>query len=240
MKKTITFETKCWENDWETIIKHGGYQRKLKSFEVDVFDKKILIINNVNNPNLVCNEADELIKQNIIDEWFLVDNHKDEVLDYFNIDFDSFNGGYYYSISELVAIYFSNTDYLLHLSSDTNVEINLEKNWINSAIQVMDNNGKVISANPVWNHSFENAKSDSRGIENEDWYFIQRFSDQCYLIPLKHFKKQIYNEKHYLSDIHFPKYGGELFEKRVYSHIMNNDLTTITNKRISYMHPNYF
>jgi hypothetical protein len=239
-KKTITFETKCWENDWESIIKNGGYQRKLLSFKDNQFDKKILIINNVNDVALVCSEADKLVKQQIIDEWFLVDDYKEEVLNYFNIDFNSFKGGYYYSISELVSIYLSNTDYLLHLSSDTNVEINHDSDWVNVGVNIMEKNSKVICANPVWNHSFMNAKSDSKGDEDNDWFYIQRFSDQCYLIPLKHFKEKIYNEHNDLSDIHFPKYGGELFEKRVYSHIMNNDLTTITNKRITYMHPNYF
>ena len=107
-KKTITFETKCWENDWESIIKNGGYQRKLLSFKDNQFDKKILIINNVNDVALVCSEADKLVKQQIIDEWFLVDDYKEEVLNYFNIDFNSFKGGYYYSISELVSIYLSN------------------------------------------------------------------------------------------------------------------------------------
>ena len=240
MKKTITFETKCWENDWESIIKNGGYQRKLDSFKENQFDKKILIINNVNDASLVCKEADKLIEQGIIDEWFLVENHKEEVLNFFNIDINSFQGGYYYSISELLAIYVSKTDYLLHLSSDSNVEINHNIDWVNSAIEIMEKKSNVISANPVWNHAFNNAKSDSNGNEDDEWYYIQRFSDQCYLIPVEHFKQKIYNEKNDLSDIHFPKYGGELFEKRVYSHIMNNDLTTITNKRITYMHPNYF
>lgn len=239
MKKTITFETKCWENDWESIIKNGGYQRKLLSFNENQFDKKILIINNVNNPILVCKEADKLISNNIIDEWYLVDDYKDIVLDFFDITYSSFNGGYYYSISELVSIYVTKTDYILHLSSDSNVEIKPEINWVSSAINMMEKNENIICANPVWNHLFDNAKNDCRGNEDDDWFYIQRFSDQCYLIPYKHFYNKIYNEKNEFADIHFPKYGGESFEKRVYAHIVNNNLTTMTNKYISYMHPNY-
>jgi hypothetical protein len=240
IKKTITFETKCWESDWESIVKNGGYQRKLLSFNENQFDKKILVINNVNNPTLVCKESDKLISNGVIDEWYLVDDYKQTVLDFFNIPSDSFNGGYYYSISELLSIYVTKTDYLLHLSSDSNVEIKPDVDWVNSSIIAMEKNPKIVCSNPVWNHMFDNAKNDSKGNEDENWYYIQRFSDQCYLIPHKHFNQNIYNETNELADIHFPKYGGESFEKRVYAHIVNNDLTTITNKYISYIHPNYF
>ena len=47
--KNITFETKCWESDWVAIVKNGGYQRKILSLENTSIDKKILIINNVND-----------------------------------------------------------------------------------------------------------------------------------------------------------------------------------------------
>ena len=213
--KTITFETKCWESDWVSIIKNGGYQRKLMSFNNVTFDKKILIINNVNDPNLVCNESDKLVSEGVIDEWYLVDDYKDTVLDKFEIPEQSFNGGYYYSISELVSIHVTKTDYLLHLSSDSNVELNNSTEWINEGINIMESNKNVICANPVWNHSYNNAKSDSNGVEDDNWFYIQRFSDQCYLIPQKYFDHPIYNEKNYLSDMYYPKYGGELFEKRV-------------------------
>jgi hypothetical protein len=238
--KTITFETKCWESDWKAIITDGGYQRKLESFQRNQFDRKILIINNVDNSSLVCKESDKLVSKGIIDEWYLVDDYKDIVLQFFDITMDSFKGGYYYSISELVSIYVTNTDYLLHLSSDTNVEIKLEIDWVRDSMNVMEKKPNVICASPVWNHSFERAKIDSKGVEDENWFYIQRFSDQCYLIPCEYFKQKIYNEINEIADNCFPKYGGELFEKRVFSHILNNNLTTITNKRITYMHPNFF
>jgi hypothetical protein len=238
--KSITFATKCWESDWEAIVKNGGYQRKLLSFNNVPFDKKILIINNINNPKLVCNESDKLVTQGVIDEWYLVDDYKDIILKHFDLNEDSFNGGYYYSISELFSIYITKTDYLLFLASDSNIELNNDTEWINKGINIMENNPNVKCANPVWNHQYENAKIDCEGKEDEEWYYIQRFSDQCYLIPQQYFNQKIYKEKNYLSDIFYPKYGGECFEKRVFSHLKNNDLTTITNKHISYLHPNFF
>jgi hypothetical protein len=238
--KNITFETKCWESDWLAIVKNGGYQLKILSLENTSIDKKILIINNVNDPKLVCNESDKLVSNGIIDEWYLVDDYKNTVLTHFDLTENSFNGGYYYSISELVSIYVTKTDYLLHLSSDSNIESNNNTEWVNDAINIMETNPNVKCANPVWNHSYINANSDSNGNEDKNWYYIQRFSDQCYLIPQKYFNQKIYNEKNYLADIHYPNYGGESFEKKVYSHFKNNGFTTITNKRISYIHPNYF
>ena len=62
---TTTFATKCYEKDWEILIKQGGIQNKINNLNYN-FDKKVLLINNVNNVNLVKQEADKLILQNII------------------------------------------------------------------------------------------------------------------------------------------------------------------------------
>ena len=43
---SVTFFTSCYENDWKTIVLNGGYENKLKNYNF-IFDKKVLIINNV-------------------------------------------------------------------------------------------------------------------------------------------------------------------------------------------------
>src|SRR5574344_2438379 len=47
------------------------------------------------------------------------------------------------------------------------------------------------------------------------------FSDQCYLIRVDEFKRRIYNFKNEASE-RYPKYGGELFEKRVDAYLRDN------------------
>ena len=232
---TTTFATKCYEKDWEILIKQGGIKNKINNLNYN-FDKRVLLINNVNDINLVKQEADKLISQNIIDEYYVVEEHADKVLEKFNIIKESFNGGYYYSIAELTSIHLCNTDYLLQLTGDTICE---EKNfnWIDKAINTMENNPKILVANATWNFKYYEAKSESFD-EDEDWYYGYGFSDQCYLIKTSNFNQSIYNEHNPISD-RYPSYGGELFEKRVDSYMRNKELYRITSKHIAYEHPKY-
>jgi hypothetical protein len=233
--KTVTFETKCYEKDWEIIVKHNTLKRKIEDLNYN-FSKKSLFINNVNDIDLVKKEADKLVSQNVIDDYYVVEEYADDVLEKLNIAKDSFKGGYYYSISELVSIHLCDTNYLLHFSGDSAID---DKNieWIDKAIDVLENDSTIIVANPVWNFGYDEAKEIAFK-EDNDWYYGYGFSDQCYLINPSNFNKPIYNEYHPSSG-RYPSYGGELFEKRVDSYMRNHELGRITNKNISYIHSKY-
>jgi hypothetical protein len=66
------------------------------------------------------------------------------------------------------------------------------------------------------------------------------FSDQCFLIPTNIFKSQIYNEENTLSEIQYPQYAGDSFEKRVSSFLKNNKYYRITSNKTTYYHPRWF
>lgn len=232
---TTTFVTKCYEKDWEILIKQGGIQNKINNLNYN-FDKKLLFINNVDDINLVKQEADKLISQNIIDEYYVVEEYADEALKKFNITKESFNGGYYYSITELVSIHLCDTDYLLYLASDSILE-NKNFNWVDKAINIMENNPKILVANATWNFKYDEAERESFS-EDDEWYYGYGFSDQCYFIKTSNFNQSIYNEYNSASD-RYPSYGGECFEKRVDSYMRNKELYRITSKHISYSHPKY-
>lgn len=230
----ITFETKCYENDWQLMLKSNYLSTMIKRCN-HKFDKKILYINNVRDFKVVKEYADKAVSKGIIDEYYVVEDYSKEALEFFDIDKDSFEGGYYYSIAELVSIFLCKTEYLLHFSSDAMMEKN-SGNWIDDAITTMNLDKKFIVANAVWNHQFAEAKSESID-QRENWFIGQGFSDQCYLIKGDIFKNKIYNFKHEESE-RYPKYGGELFEKRVDSYMRENDLYRLTSKNYSYLHNN--
>lgn len=231
----ITFEIKVYENDWKFLL-IGNYLDNIIARCNYNFKRKILLINNVNDIEKVKKYAERKVKNGIIDEFFVVEEYSNNALNYFNIEKDSFNGGYYYSIAELVSIYLCKTDYLLHFSSDSFLE-NKKVNWIDKAINIFKENNDIIVANPVWNFAYNEAVNESID-EMEDFYVGYGFSDQCYLIRMDVFKNQIYNEKNIDSD-RYPTYGGELFEKRVDSFMRNHKKLRITSKEISYIHKNF-
>jgi hypothetical protein len=241
---SVTFFTQCYEGDWESIILNGGIQRKLENLNYE-FTKKILIITNVNNREIVEESSKHLKENNVIDYYYFTDDYSDKVLEYFDIDKNTFNGGYWYSIAPLLSIYLCETEYLMYLTGDSLVE-QKEYDWISRGVEMMLSNPKIKSVNPIWNHDFNNAEQQENELhnnkfeKNSEWWYGQGFSDQCFLIKTETFKDKIYNNHNELSDIHYPKYAGESFEKRVYAFLLNQNYYRITNKQITYFHPRWY
>jgi len=231
----VTFETKVWEKDWRYILK-GDYLDKMILRCNYPFTKKILIINNVDDRVQVSKFAEEKVNDGVIDAYYFAEDYADVVLNYFKIDKTSFDGGYYYSIAELVSIYLCDTPFLLHFSSDSLLQKN-HNQWIDKAITIFSRRTDIIVANPTWDFLFHEAQQESIS-ELDDFYVGQGFSDQCYLIRMDVFKNEIYGENNLQSD-RYPQYGGRLFEKRVDSFMRNHDLFRITSKDVSYIHRNF-
>jgi hypothetical protein len=235
MDQRVTFETKCYENDWKFLLCKGYLEQMIKNCHY-TFAEKVLFINNVNDLMAVKKAADNLVNKGVIDKYYVVEKYADEALQAFGICKESFKGGYYYSIAELVSIYLCKTDYLLHFSGDAHIE-NSTVSWIDKAIELMDKTPGILLANPSWDASYIEAKDESFK-EDAEWFYSYGFSDQCYLIRAADFKKEIYNQQNIASE-RYPKYGGELFEKRVDAYMRNNALVRITSKVVSYKHKNY-
>jgi hypothetical protein len=233
----VTFETKCWENDYRLLLSTNHLERMIENCNYD-FKYKQLIINNVNDEKKIASMTKECIEKGIINEVFFASEYASRVLECYDIDVDSFEGGYYYSIAELVGIYQCKTPYLLHFSSDSYIPHRYKaSNWIQEAIEIMEQNKDIIVANPTWNYKWREAESESTDSVNEKFWFSQGFSDQCYLINVENFKGKIYNYQHPAS-ARYPKYGGNLFEKRVDSFMRTHDKYRIVAKDVSYYSKN--
>lgn len=230
----VTFETKCYEKDWKILLKTDRLEKMIR-YNLYPFKEKVLFINNVRDVGEVSHYADKLVTQGILTSFVVVDDFAKEVLDYFEISNESFKGGYYYSIAELVSIYLCKTEYLLHFSSDSILETSFP--WIETAILKMKCAKNIKVANPTWNSRYFEAKHEAFD-EDENFFIGQGFSDQCYLIRIKDFKRKIYNEKNPSSE-RYPHYGGELFEKRVDAWMRNHHYQRITFKHGSYIHQNF-
>lgn len=233
---TITFETKVWENDWRFILQ-GNRLREVIQRCHHTFDKKIIYINNVRDINEVCRHADKLINQSIIDSWVDVSKYSEETLDYFQLSKESLGRGYYYSIAELVSIYLCKTDYLLHFASDSWTEKNKDHIFISKMIDLLRDHPEIVVCNLAWNKRYDEVMHESIK-QLAEFSISQGFSDQMYLIRVADFKNQIYNETNEGSN-HYPEYGGELFEKRVHSWMLNQNKFRATYKNLSYIHKNF-
>jgi hypothetical protein len=246
MSNDVSIFLQCYEHDFHVFSDEHNLNTKINYSNYN-FVKKILIITNIIDRKTKEIQVQNLLRKKIIDSFYFVDDYKKEILDYFDLSEESFNGGYWYSIGPLSAVYFCDTKYMLYLTSDSLIE-NKKVPWIDDAINMFELNDKIISANPLWNIDHEGAlleQPDNQKIidlgffDTNIWYYNQVFSDQCFLIPTEYYKKKIYNEKNTKSEYKYPSYAGNSFEKRVHSHMINNNLYRITNKNINYYHPRY-
>jgi hypothetical protein len=233
---TITFETKVWENDWEIILKTDRVNQMIERCHHS-FSEKILYINNVSDLKAVCLAADKLIRKDIITKYVNVEEYAKATMEFFSLSRDKLGKGYYYSIAELVSIYLTETEYLLHFSGDSIVSENTPKNWLNEGIKTLQSNPNVKIFNLVWNKKYKEAKKESQ-FEDQLNFYGNGFSDQMYLARTVELKERIYDHYHPDSE-RYPVYGGELFEKRVYSWLRAHSYLRATYKHGSYLHKNF-
>lgn len=232
----ITFETKCYENDWQFLLKTNYLNQMIQNCHIP-FTHRHIIINNVNNRSIVEKYARKKLSQGVIDAYYFAEDYAEEALSSYQLNKNCFGKGYYYSISELVGIFLTKTKYLLHFSSDAIIDKKESSEWIYKACALMETNTQYIVANPCWNYNYNQAQAES--IAHTDDFFIgYGFSDQCYLIRTNDFKHPIYNYSHQDSD-RYPTYGGQLFEKRVDSYMRTKHLLRLTSTQTSYIHKNF-
>jgi len=233
---TISFETKVWEGDWEIILKTSRIKDVVARCNHS-FDEKILYINNVKDFDRVATAADKLIQAGILTKYINVAEHADEALNFFCLSKKKLGEGYYYSIAELVSIYLSKTEYLLHFSGDSKPAPKIHPNWLKLGINTLQNNPKVKVFNLCWNKNYKEAKNESF-YEDDLNFYGYGFSDQMYLVRTDDFRQKIY-EFYDVASERYPKYGGELFEKRVDSWMRQNSYLRATYKHGSYFHKNF-
>ncbi len=236
MNYDVTFQTQCYENDYEYILAENTLENRILNCNHD-FKKRVLIINNVSDRKKVASLAEVIKKKNIIDEYYFAEDYIDTALKFFDIKKSSFNGGYYYARCHLVGAYLCTTTYLLHFNSDAYIPKPAQIDWINEGIQMMALNPTYTSVSPLWNDAYDGAKAESVD-DLGDYFTSYNFSDNCYLVPVQLFKTKIYNEHNDTSG-HYPEYAGESFEKRVYCYMRNRGLLRLIYKKVSYTHKDF-
>lgn len=234
MTRSVTFETKVWEGDYEIILGTDRLE-KMIGRNCHAFDRRVVYVNNVNDYEKVSALCQHKIDQGVIDRFVLVKDFAAEALDFFGLTKEALGAGYVYSISELVSIYLCQTDYLLHFAGDACLK--KPYHWMEPTFELFEKNPDIKVATLVWNGRLDQVRKESFR-EDDNFCYCYGFSDQMYLVRTADFRQRIYDEKHDFSE-RYPKYGGELFEKRVDSWMRNNDCKRVVWKHGSYRHVSF-
>jgi hypothetical protein len=233
MSASVDFETKCYENDWRLVLQPGWLGEMTRRCG-HTFANRRLIINNVRDAGAVRQAASAAVARGEIDTFVFVADDAPRVLYALDMSEAEFGAGYVYSIAELVGLFQSDADYLLHFSSDAYMV--RHDGWIAAAIATMNDHPEVMVAIPTWNASFDAPRAQGHGMLG-DFHVGYGFSDQCYLVRPAEFRAPIYRHKHGASEV-YPGYGSELFEKRVDSYMRLHQRKRITHRTAWYRHKN--
>ncbi len=160
----VDFSTNCYENDWQIVLGRN-YLRGVVDRCAHDFARRRVLINNVKTRPRVEAAARAAVARGDIDEYIFSEDHADAALALLKLDRASLDRAYYYSIAELVSVYLTQADYLLHYKGDCYPKQRGE--WIGPALQLLEARGDLVVANLCWNDHFEMAKAESFGEEGD-------------------------------------------------------------------------
>ena len=258
-QEQITIATNCYELDYRMVL-HPEYGNLLFHPSNKLFTNRLLMINDVEDRNnaermaemanskgiisqyyFCCDVADLIMKryecsrESFIQKYSLIRSLKYAIRNqrHFKRSFD----GYNYTIPVMSAIHLCNTKWLIYCEEDVLFEDETSEEWIVKSIDMMKNDDRFFVANPLWNGELQEAISESEK-EEKDFLISSGFSCQCFLINAERIKNtiNIYSESNKQSDILYPIYAGNCFEKRINSYMRNHGFKRITYKNCNYSH----
>lgn len=195
------------------------------------FEHRVVIVNRVRNRSHVESLARDLVKKRVIDEVVFAEDYSQEIIESFAIDL-KLMGNFDYSRCQLVGIRNAETDYIVHFTGDS-MPVRCENfDWITSGVSKIEADSRFITVTASWTATDEDLRMGAVYID-DDWMGEYGFSDNCYLIPVRQFRSQIYSETN-IASRRFPPHAG--FEKQVDAYMRNNDLLRIVSRRARYIH----
>ena len=240
--KSVTYNTTCWEKDWEAMLTTEYIQRNIE-FNDYPFAKKVLWINNVEDYSKVSNAAQKLIEEGVLTHFYKVDDVIEDAMRHFHLSRadNSLGRGFPYSVGPLCGIYMCDTDWFLHYTGDATLTEKATR-WIPKTMAYMARNENYKTGNLMWARgrskiSWGTLDRESH-FQDDDWAVGYGFSDQCFLAETQMLKTLDYNMQHKLSDKRFSKQRkpGTSFEKRIEAWKLNNNFHRVTYKQNFYVH----
>lgn len=238
---SVTFATSVWEHDWRHILLTDDY---LKTKQIEnhrfQFAERLLVINNVVNPDQAKSAAEVKIKEGVLSNTVVADDVACEVLKLFHLarpDFkserDNSNWLYFNALAPLTAIYAAKSEYLLYMTGDSRLDKPVQ--WIPKALQKLQGNSAYKVANLTWNRKYHEAREEADSQDRNFYIASGGFSDQLFLVKVSDFRQPIYGQIR-TDASHFPH--GDTFEKRCFSHMKNHGWIRLTYRHGSYTHKN--
>ena len=217
---SVTFQINVYEKTYKDIL-----ETRLENFLkiLPKFDEYVFIDNGVVDKE----HLRKLLEKFPQFDLYTTGERDEEVLNHF--DMKDLGIAYKYTIPHLYSIYFSKSDYIMHVSEDI-LDLQIE-NFVEDSVKLLENNSDIISTVPNWGAIYLESS------EYRDNFGIAfGFSDQIYILKRDRFNDKIFYNYYHIDSQRYPDYGGESFEKRVNSYMRCMNLKRGIHKNSSYRH----
>jgi hypothetical protein len=194
-------------------------------------ERRIALIGNVNDKREAQARAERLLGHGEIDAYYFVSDHLDHALKITGLTRRDLGRVPYYTDWALVAVTLPGSPYLLHW--DAEVRLQEPTNWIDSALEFMESDKRILVANPNWRWpTLEIETLRKVG----DFALGYGFSDQLFLVRREDLARPIYSGCCPAS-LRYPlAHITPIFEQRVDTYMRKNRRLRATYFRATYEH----
>lgn len=231
MRAEVDLVVNTFERTYREVLAPGVISR-IENENLRGFTRKVALINNVENPDDARRRATALRQLGEIDEFYVVSDRLDSALQICGLTCGDLGRIPHYSDCALVAVTLDGAPWLLYW--DAEVRLQRRYNWVDPALDFMEEDRRVLAANPTsWRGEVNWSTLEHRGPFALGW----GFSDQVFLCRRAEFARPIYRE-HCLASLRYPlSHIAADFEQRVDSYMRRHRRLRATHVGVTYEHP---
>jgi hypothetical protein len=220
----------CYERTFRAVLS-PGYFPKVVAGNGREFACRTALINNVNDRAEVEALARHLVRIGDIDRFVFVEDHVDAALAACGLSYDELQPIPFWTDFAAVLVTLDGPDWFVHW--DAECILHEPTDWIGPAMDLMDSDARLLSANPNWCDD-----PDSPWFEYHvgDFGIGQGFSDQVFLGRRRDFGAPIYSQWCIARWCYPMCEIGPIFEARVDAHMRHNGLLRATHRTARYEH----
>lgn len=226
----VDFVINVFERTYREILQPGQIQARIAPHGFP-FQKRVVLINNVDDRNDVVMRLAPLLASGEITDTYFIEDRLSETLRSAGVSKAELKKTIHYTDCSLVAIFLPGSPYLLY--SDADVHLLNSVDWITPALQLMQADRRIAIANPDWTQS--TLKAETREMTN-GFALGYGFSDQLYLLDRKEFARPIYRHWVPISWRYPLSHLSPVFEQRVDSYMRLQGRLRATSTNVRYGH----
>ncbi len=200
------------------------------------FARRVLLVNNVDDPTDARARAARLVHAGEVDEVHFVAERLDRALEVCGLTRSQLEPLLHFCDAPLVAITLPGSPWLVYWDAEATLDRHVD--WITPARAQLAGDRRLLIANPSWERPL--ADGSRPGVEHEavrtceDFALGAGFSDQAFLVLREDVAGPIYEERCIGTLVHPRAHQGRTFEARVNAHMRHHGRLRATYLGTSY------